>query len=65
MKKGDHMKISKANYEIIKAAAISGGVNAEAVREAIRITEEAEKKHNEKMVKYIIEKRKANKNYCR
>lgn len=59
------MKISKANFEIIKAAALSGGVNAEAVKEAIRLTEEAEKTHNKRMVEYITEKRKANKNYCR
>lgn len=58
------MKISKANYEILKASALLDEANLSLVREAIRLTEEAEKAHNKRMVKYITEKRKNDSTYC-
>lgn len=58
------MKISKANYEILKASALLDKANLSLVQEAIRLTEDAEKRHNERMVKYITEKRKTDSTYC-
>lgn len=58
------MTITKANFELLKRAALTAAPSLE-VKKAIEETETAEKKHNEKMIAYITEKRKSNKNYCR
>lgn len=58
------MTVTKANYNILKKAAILGGLYIQEVEKAITETEQAEKEHNQKMIVYISEKRKTNKKYC-
>jgi len=64
------MIITKSNFEILKnaalyAAEIEKDIFGDRVKIAIETTEKAAADHNEKMVAYITEKRKNNKNYCR
>jgi len=64
------MNITKSNFEILKnaalyAAEIKKEIFLDRVKIAIETTEKAAADHNEKMVAYITEKRKSNKNYCR
>lgn len=59
------MTITKKNYITLKAAAVKAADNLQEVLKAIQETEQAAADHNEKMVEYITEKRKNNKNYCR
>lgn len=64
------MVITKSNFEILKnaalyAAEIEKKIFGDRVKIAIETTEQAAADHNEKMVAYILEKRKDNKNYCR
>ena len=59
------MTITKKNYITLKAAALEAADNLQEVLKAIQETEKAAADHNEKMVAYITEKRKNNKNYCR
>ena len=58
------MTVTKANYNILKKAAILGGLYIQEVEKAITEIEQAEKEHNQKMIAYISEKRKTNKKYC-
>lgn len=58
------MTITKSNFLILKNAALQAE-NTKEVNQAIEQTEQAAADHNEKMVAYITEKRKNNKNYCR
>lgn len=58
------MTITKENYNILKAAALLSGADT-LILKAITETETAEKEHNKKMIAYITEKRRNNKNYCR
>lgn len=59
------MTITKKNYITLKQAALNAADNLQEVLKAIQQTEQAAADHNEKMVAYITEKRKNNKNYCR
>lgn len=63
------MTITKTNYLALKNAALYAAekepIFTDSVKLAIELTEEAAADHNEKMVAYITEKRKNNKNYCR
>lgn len=63
------MTITKTNYLALKNAALYATekepIFAGSVKLAIELTEETAVDHNEKMVAYITEKRKNNKNYCR
>lgn len=63
------MTITKTNYLVLKTAALYAAekkpIFADSVKIAIELTEQAAADHNEKMVAYITEKRKNNKNYCR
>lgn len=59
------MNITKANFEILKNTILSGPEVFPAALAAINETEKAAADHNKKMVAYITEKRKNNKNYCR
>lgn len=59
------MTITKKNYITLKQAALSAADNLQEILKAIEQTEKAAADHNEKMVAYILEKRKDNKNYCR
>ena len=63
------MNITKSNFEILKNAALYAAekepIFLGSVKIAIETTEQAAADHNEKMVAYITEKRKNNKNYCR
>lgn len=63
------MIITKTNYQILKNAALYAAekepIFADSVKIAIETTEKAAADHNEKMVAYIMEKRKTDKNYCR
>lgn len=58
------MTITKENYNILKAAALLSGADPLLLK-AITETETAEKEHNKKMIAYIQNKRKLDKNYCR
>lgn len=59
------MTITKNNFMILRAAALKAADNLQEVLKAIQETEKAENDHNKKMVAYITEKRRNNKNYCR
>lgn len=64
------MVITKSNFEILKnaalyAAEIEKKIFGDRVKIAIETTEQAAADHNEKMVAYITERRKKNRNYCR
>lgn len=59
------MTITKNNFMILRAAALQAAENNTQILKAIQETEQAAADHNEKMVAYITEKRKNNKNYCR
>lgn len=64
------MTITKSNFEILKnaalyAAEIEKEIFGDRVKIAIELTEQAAADHNEKMVAYITERRKKNRNYCR
>ena len=59
------MTITKKNYLTLKAAAVKAADNLQEVLKAIQETEQAAADHNKKMIEYITEKRKNNKNYCR
>lgn len=59
------MTITKKNYITLKAAAVKAADNLQEVLKAINETEQAAADHNKKMIEYITEKRKNNKNYCR
>lgn len=59
------MTITKKNYLTLKAAAVKAADNLQEVLKAINETEQAAADHNKKMIEYITEKRKNNKNYCR
>ncbi len=59
------MTITKKNYITLKAAAVKAADNLQEVLKAINETEQATADHNKKMIEYITEKRKNNKNYCR
>jgi len=59
------MTITKKNYITLKAAAVKAADNLQEVLKAIQETEQAAADHNKKMIEYITEKRKNNKNYCR
>jgi len=58
------MTITRKNFTILKNAALQAE-NTKEVNQAIQETEKAAAAHNGKMVAYITEKRKNNKNYCR
>lgn len=64
------MIITKSNFEILKNAALyAADIEQEIFRDRVKIaietTEQAAADHNKKMIEYITEKRKNNKNYCR
>lgn len=59
------MTITKKNYITLKQAALNAADKLQEVLKAIEQTEKAENDHNQKMVAYITEKRRNNKNYCR
>lgn len=59
------MTITKKNFLTLKAAALQAADSLQEVLKAIQETEQAAADHNGKMVAYITEKRKNNKNYCR
>lgn len=59
------MTITKSNYIILKQAALNAAENLQEILKAIEQTEKAENDHNKKMVAYITEKRRNNRNYCR
>ena len=59
------MIITRKNFDILKAAILSGPEVFPAALTAINETEKAAADHNKKMSAYILEKRKDNKNYCR
>lgn len=59
------MTITKKNYITLKQAALNAADNLQEILKAIEQTEKAENDHNKKMVAYITEKRRNDKNYCR
>ena len=59
------MTITRKNFDIIKQAILNDTKTDPAVLLAIQATEAAAVDHNKKMVAYITEKRKDNKNFCR
>lgn len=59
------MTIKRKDFDIIKAAVLSGPDIPPAAVKAIQDTEKAAADHNKKMIEYITEKRKENKNFCR
>ena len=59
------MTIKRKDFDIIKAAILTGPDIPPAALKAINDTEQAAIDHNKKMCAYILEKRKENKNFCR
>ena len=58
------MTITRKNFDILKKAALNAANSLE-VMQAIEETENASKAANKKMIQYITERRKLDKNYCR
>lgn len=58
------MTITRKNFDILKKAVLSAANSLE-VLQAIEETENASKAANKKMIQYITERRKLDKNYCR
>lgn len=59
------MTITKKNYITLKQAALNAADNLQEILKAIEQTEKAENDHNKKMVAYITDKRKKDRNFCR
>ena len=59
------MIITKANFETLKAAALTAAGDHKNILKAITETETAAAAASAKAAAYITEKRKTNKNYCR
>lgn len=59
------MTITKKNFLTLKAAALQAADSLQEVLKAIQETETAAADHNARMVAYITDKRKKDRNYCR